>query len=298
MANIRYQRLNFRADTRALIDTAIEILEEYTAQGYELTLRQLYYQFVARDIIPNNERSYKRMGTIVNNGRLAGLIDWDHITDRTREEDSNSHWSGPGELLEGAISQYAIDKWQKQPYRIECWVEKDALIQVIEKPCSSLDITWFSCRGYVSQSAMWRAGMRMRRHNDNNQKVVLLHLGDHDPSGIDMTRDIRDRLRMFGVDRLEVRRIGLTMDQIDELNPPPNPTKLTDSRSADYVAEFGDSSWELDALEPSYIDNLIRDEVLSIREDKTWNKYVDKEEKERGALERAKEDMEQYLEDN
>lgn len=85
---------------------------------------------------------------------------------------------------------------------------------------------------------------------DHRERRVILHLGDHDPSGIDMTRDISDRLELFGAD-VEVKRIALNWDQIDEFTPPPNPAKLSDSRAGAYIAEYGDESWELDALEPT-----------------------------------------------
>jgi hypothetical protein len=131
--------------------------------------------------------------------------------------------------------------------------------------------------------------------------VVVLHLGDHDPSGLDMTRDITDRLDTFTtqdylnahgdefdsgsvkvsrireqmaercnahenradecVAALEVRRIALTWDQVQEYQPPPNPAKMTDSRIEGYLREYGNESWELDALDPSVLDGLITSEV-------------------------------------
>ena len=139
------------------------------------------------------------------------------------------------------------------------WIEKEALIGVVERPCVELDVPFFACRGYVSQSEQWRAGERYRL----GVPTVVLHLGDHDPSGIDMTRDNRERLWTFArsSEQVEVHRIALNMDQVEELDPPENPAKLTDSRAGDYVARFGNASWELDALPPDYIDRLIREHV-------------------------------------
>jgi hypothetical protein len=117
--------------------------------------------FVARDILSNNERNYKRLGSIVNDARLAGMIDWNAIEDRTREIVMNSHWDSPAQILDTCARQYAIDKWQNQKHYVEVWVEKEALMGVVEKVSKELDLTCFSCRGYSSQSAMWRAGMRM-----------------------------------------------------------------------------------------------------------------------------------------
>ena len=163
--------------------------------------------------------------------------------------------------------------WSNQPYRVEVWVEKDALVGVVEQACNPLDVNYVSCRGYMSQSEMWKAGMRYRYYHSQGQKVILIHLGDHDPSGIDMTRDIDDRLDIFTnpnlldcASKFEVHRIALNMDQIDEYNPPPNPAKLTDSRALGYVQEYGFSSWELDALEPKVLTELITKKVIKYRD--------------------------------
>jgi len=120
------------------------------------------------------------------------------------------------------------------------------------------------------------------RNYKNKQKVIVLHLGDHDPSGIDMTRDIEDRLDLFsGYADIEVRRIALTMEQIEKQQPPPNPAKVTDSRYAGYAAEYGDESWELDALEPQFISDLIRDEIEGERDPALWAEAINEQEAER-----------------
>lgn len=253
------------AATVAIVDQANAIAAEYLAQGYDLTLRQLYYQFVARAIIPNNQQSYKRLGNIVNQGRLAGMIDWSYLVDRTRDLVRPSHWSNPGGIIQASAESYDTDHWTSdlQDTRVEVWVEKEALAGVVARAAEALDCSYFACRGYVSQSEMWEAGQRFLRYWHKGQKVVVLHLGDHDPSGIDMTRDIETRLRMFGRDAVDltVRRIALNMDQVEEYQPPPNPAKTTDSRSEAYIEEYGNESWELDALDPATLDALIREHI-------------------------------------
>ena len=249
-----FKEFNFRSGTLAVITQANKIIDEYQADGYDLTLRQLYYQFVARDIIPNSQKEYNKLGTVINNGRLAGLIDWDAIKDRTRAMDENSHWRNPESIIETCAQSFALDSRRTQDVYIEAWVEKEALAGVVERACREIDIPWFACRGYVSQRAMYEAAMRCKRRG--HRDVVILHMGDHDPSGVDMTRDNNDRMVMFGVD-LAVERIALNMDQIDKYNPPPNPAKLTDSRCTGYIDKYGDKSWELDALDPHTLNELI-----------------------------------------
>ncbi|MDD3040415.1 hypothetical protein [Bacteroides sp.] len=228
--------------------------------GYDLTLRQVYYQLVARDVIPNNERSYKNLGNLVSDGRIAGLIDWEAIIDRTRNIRRNSHWDSPSEIIEIASQQFAYDKWAEQYNYVEVWVEKDALIGVVGQICERLDVPYFSCRGYVSQSEMWAAARRLQQYGINKD-IIIIHLGDHDPSGKDMSRDIVDRLSLFDI-YPEFQRIALNIDQIELYDPPPNPTKLTDSRCHAYIREYGYECWELDALKPEIIEELIRKTVM------------------------------------
>lgn len=269
MPKIQYKEINFRGKSLELINLVNQVVEEYQAQRYELTLRQAYYQLVARGYIPNNERSYKNIGSLINDGRLAGLIDWYSITDRTRNLRSNGHWDNPADVIGSARYSYMLDKWQGQPNYVEVWVEKDALVDIVGQACRPLDTPYFSCRGYTSQSEMWSAAQRFIRQGDRE---------NHDPSGIDMTRDIQERLSMFGAD-VYVKRVALTMNQISTYNPPPNPAKITDSRCGKYIAEYGDESWELDALEPQVITDLINNEVTALRNDEIYHAVCDLEEK-------------------
>lgn len=277
MPRICYEPKSFTASSLRLIELANEIIAEYAAQGFSLTLRQLYYQLVSRDVIANRQTEYKRLGGIIADARLAGLIDWYAIEDRTRNLQHNSHWSTPREIMQTAVRSYQIDKWEGQQYRPEVWVEKDALSGVVASACEPLDVPYFSCRGYTSASEMWAAGQRFLDYIERNQTPVVIHLGDHDPSGIDMTRDIQERLRLFTSGRVNVTRIALNMEQIAQFNPPPNPAKLTDSRANAYIAEYGDDSWELDALDPATMVRLIEEAILSYRDDLRWYEMLDVE---------------------
>ncbi len=278
MPKICYRGKIFSIKSKLLIDQALQIIEEYEEQGFDLTLRQLYYQFVSRDLIPNKVAEYNRLGNIVSDARIAGLIDWNSIVDRTRELKSLGHWENPREIIESAIYSFHIDKWEEQEFQVEVWIEKEALAGVISGICRELDIPYFSCKGYTSQSEMWKTGQRLIAHQYKGKTPIILHLGDHDPSGIDMTRDIKDRLELFTYGVIEVKRIALNLDQIKAYKPPPNPAKVTDTRAKAYIYEFGDNSWELDALEPSVLVSLIKDHTKHLRDEDLWLKAVKKEE--------------------
>jgi hypothetical protein len=284
MPKIKYKDFNFRAKALGMIQTANEIIAEYAAQGFDLTLRQLYYQFVSRDLIPNTQKDYKNLGSIINDARLAGMIDWETIVDRTREVRSLSHWNGPEEIIEAVSEQFNVDRWKGQKYRPEVWIEKDALVGVFERVCRELDVPLLSCRGYTSQSEMWGASQRMLRHRRGKQTPIVFHFGDHDPSGKDMSRDITDRLELFTNGSLKFERLALNMDQVEKYEPPPNPAKITDSRANAYIAEFGDESWELDALEPSVLEALVREAIEGIVDENLMEEAVAEQKKHRATL--------------
>lgn len=302
MPLIKYQEIKLSEKSLALVETCNRIIAEYTRAGYVLTLRQLYYQLVSRDVILNKQSEYKRVGSIVNDGRLAGLIDWDALEDRTRNVRSISHWDSPEAIIDAVARQYAIDKWEDQEVRPEVWIEKDALVGVIERICNELDVSYFSCRGYTSQSEMWGAAMRFIKNAKHGQQTHVIHLGDHDPSGIDMSRDIEDRIRMFmarhgyGEKWFSFTRIALNRDQIDLYDPPPNPAKSTDSRFQGYADEHGDESWELDALEPRVLSDLVRTKVGELRDEGLYEERVQQEENEKGLLADTSDQWERVVE--
>jgi hypothetical protein len=283
---ICYVPKNFRRTSKAIINAANEIIETYQAQGYSLTLRQLYYQFVARDLLENTQKNYARLGGIINDARLAGLIDWDAIEDRTRNLHRLSMWADPQAIIRSSAGWYLTDKWSTQDYRIEVWIEKEALAGVFERVCDEMEVPFFACRGYTSQSEMWRAAMRLKRWERKGFETVILHFGDHDPSGIDMSRDIEDRLRIFG-SHAQFRRLALNMDQVSQYDPPPNPAKVTDSRFEGYAQQFGYESWELDALEPQVLADLVQSTVEEYRDDDDWDARVEAQEAQRRHLKSA-----------
>ncbi len=283
MPKIKYKSIKLRDKSLKIVDQANDIIEEYVKQGYDLTLRQLYYQFVARDLLENNQKNYKKLGSIINDARLAGYIDWNRIEDRTRNVESVTTWQNPSSIIQAVASQFKIDLWEGQPYRVEVWIEKEALAGVFERVCRELRISYLSCRGYTSQSEMWRASQRLEGYIADDQTPIILHFGDHDPSGMDMSRDISDRLRMF-MGGTEFERLALNMDQIEEHKPPPNPAKDTDVRASAYILEYGDQSWELDALDPAFLSNLVRERVTKLIDRPKWDARVEEEKEHRRLL--------------
>lgn len=275
----------FKNDALVLINTINNILRDYEAQGYDLSLRQLYYQLVSRNIVENTERSYKNVGVLVSDARLAGLIDWDMIKDRGRVMAKNPHWDDPEDFVESVANQYRFDLWRDQTNYVEVMVEKQALEGVLLPVCRELDVPFTANKGYTSSSAAYEASRRFINKWNEGRELHVIYLGDHDPSGIDMTRDVLDRLDLFvktstgredeigpnEEEAVTVHRIALNMDQVRVLRPPENPAKLTDSRADGYIRRFGRSSWELDAIEPRALATLVRNAITGLLDMKKFN---------------------------
>jgi len=276
---INYKDYRPQAEAALLIENANEIIEEYEEDGYTLTLRQLYYQFVARDLIPNNQTYYDKLKNAISRGRMAGLISWAAIEDKHR----SVHLTTPTmDDVSHAITQarlfISVNHWDNQDSYVEVWVEKDALGNVIEKACDKYEVPYMACKGYLSTTKAWEAGQRFENAIEEGKKCVIIHLGDHDASGINMTKDNQTRVDLFSRSYdVDVRRIALNMDQVEQYNPPPNYQKQTDPRAAEYIEEYGDVSWELDALNPQIMVDMITEEIEDHIDIDIWRDARDRE---------------------
>ena len=278
-----YQKIQIRQKGLELIGHVNGVIDEYQAAGHSLTLRQIYYQLVAKAIIENTMKSYKSFGNHVKNGRLTGHIDWEAIEDRTRMVRIPPAWNSPAEILEVAAKQYQRNLWETQENYLEIWVEKNAQIVIVESAANRFNCPCFACIGYSSVTAMHGAAMRFIEKTEQGKDCILIYLGDHDPSGMNMTQDIRERLAGFHAN-VDVRRIALNRDQIDFYKPPPYPAKITDTRAKEYIAKHGEYSWELDALKPDVIDTLIADAIKMNLDQKRFDQAIERQESERQAL--------------
>jgi len=290
-----YQPHPFRKGTLKQIEQANAIIAEYESAGYQLTLRQLYYQFVARDLLENSQKNYKSLGNTISKARLAGLVSWDAIADNGRESKRRLIQPSVAGAFSGLAGRYALDLWRDQDHYVEVWVEKDALSGVIKRPANKWGVAYMACKGFLSSSEMYEASKRFARATERGQQGVLIHLGDHDPSGIDMTRDNGDRLRTMWQD-VEVRRVALNRDQIDQYKPPPNPAKTTDSRYESYRRQHGEDSWELDALEPSVIERIIDDQLGELVDKDLFDATSSEERRNERILRRIADNADEVLE--
>jgi len=282
--HLRLNRINVER-----LDAVNEIIEEYASQGYRLTLRQLYYQLVSTNLIPNEEKEYKKLSSLLVKGRMGGVVDWDAIEDRLRQPYLPYHVAGIDDAIQDTIQQYRLDRMKDQRVYLELWVEKDALSGVLRDITSVYHINLVINRGYSSCSAMYEALERFRRAMAFQKEIVILYLGDHDPSGLDMIRDIRDRMAEFGIP-FEVQHVALTDSQIKKYKPPPNPTKVSDPRADWYINEFGTTcwevDWEVDALKPEVLHRIVRKDIEGLIDMDLLGRSIKKEKQDKLKLQR------------
>lgn len=324
MAKEKFRNVKFKPDSLVKIRRMNEIIEEYQGQGLRMTARQLYYQFVSRDIIPNQPTEYKKLTALLTDARYAGMVDWDAIEDRGREPSTPAEWDGLPSLVEAALRAYRLPRWADQTVYAELWVEKQALAGVLAPLAREWHVTLMVNKGYSSASAMKESAERIKRATISDQEELdglvneivelkedgadddderisdrhasirklvkpsyVFYLGDHDPSGEDMVRDISTRLDEFGCWFLKVQKVALTMAQVKQYNPPPNPAKITDPRAGAYIAKYGEHSWEVDALPPDVLARLIRSSFAGVVNDSKMKAIKKREELDKTRLREA-----------
>ena len=279
MANEQFIEHRFAGKSIKLIQQIMPILLSYMNMGLTLTVRQLYYRLVAANVIPNNKSSYKRIVNLLGLAREAGLIDWNIIEDRVRAVIYPSHWSNPKAAVEQAVKQFKLDMWSDQRHHVEVLVEKNALRGVLHRICTKRDVRLLSGVGYSSKTYLYDVAKRLEYVRDRQRKnVTIILLSDHDPSGIDMGRDLRRRLELYSRGSVNIRRLALNYDQVQELELPPNPTKSTDSREAEYIEQYGPYCYELDGIEPAYLQQLLDEALAEYIDKKLWKERYEKQE--------------------
>lgn len=271
--------VKWKPATLELLKKITKIVEDYDRQGYRMTLRQLYYQLVSADILPNQQKEYAHLSRILKEARMAGLVDWEFIEDRVRVPKKHSQFDDIPDLIDAAVGSYRRDRWEDQDNFVEVWVEKDALSGVLWPICNEFHVTLLVNRGYSSVTAMHDAANRLKEQERAGKSCTIIYVGDHDPSGEDMVRDVEGRLRIFGC-QAEVNKIALTMTQIKKYRPPPNPAKMSDPRAGSYVNKHGDSSWEVDALRPDVLNKLVTSSIENLLDREKMDEIIELEQEE------------------
>jgi predicted component of type VI protein secretion system len=268
----------YQKRTQEILRHVSEILNQY--KGASFTVRQLYYQLVSKGIIANTISSYKRLSRILSNARKEGVIPFEAIVDRTRTPIKAPSWDGLKSYLKGMKQKYKKSKWKNQKHYVEVWLEKDALRNIVESVTQFYDVYLIIGRGYPSLTLLYEAAERFKKIK---KPIWILYLGDHDPSGLDIHRSIKENLiRHFGIKRknLHLRKVAITLRQIKKFKLPPSPTKSTDLRTKKFLQKYGNSCVELDALPREVLEEELKKNIEKLLNNKKFKKRLKVEEKE------------------
>ena len=246
------------------VKEVIEDLKDYLP----LTLRQLYYRLVAAETIQNKRSRYTMLSKLVKNMRLAGLMSWNDITDRTRRLTDINGYMNKKDFIDIEVNNflkyYSRNLTQGQNKMIELWVEKDALATIFEDVALEYSIRAVVCRGYQSTSFIKNYYDRAVSALADGKQPVILYFGDFDPSGIQMFEATKESLESeMGLYGVEYKRIALNINDIKNYKLPnePEAVKKTDTRYNKFVEKYGLYAVELDALHPSTLKKIAVDAV-------------------------------------
>jgi len=262
----------------------VPIIEEYAP----MTVRQLYYQLVVRGHIPNNRNAYCAFDRHLTTAREKGLIDAASFVDRSRtaRDVIRPGYSSLRSFLNVVRRAYSRDPLGGQPEKVEVWIEKDALSQIVADVLAEWRPTIIVTRGYSPFTLLHEARERLC-----TSRATILYFGDFDPSGLDIDRDIAEKLG-----HVSTERIALTEAQIAEYSLVPQITKDGDSRQAKFVERYGDAAYELDALPPDVFRAIVREAFLGLIDEEQVRLVAEREEAEVQQLREMLDSLEEQLE--
>jgi hypothetical protein len=280
----KFKDHRFQKKTRERLERIKVIIAEYEARGFKLGCRQIHYQFVARGWHENTENNVGKINSTLRNAREAGEVDWDMIEDRSRQLIEPVTYDGPADRIEYASYSYAEEPWKDQRYRPIVCIEKHGLLESITGVCDEHGVLYFAHHGSCSRTILYKVAKRCAEISDQGQTPLVLHLSDHDPTGKQMDHSVSNSISKYANRKIEMRRLGLTKQQVRQYRLIPFPAKETDPRYNEYVEEHGVSAWELDALEPEAISGLIRTELNKLIDRKKWKAAKRQEERNRAQI--------------
>jgi len=260
--------------------TAIrDAVEELTGRYDRMTVRQVFYQLEMAGVVEKTEAGYRQVQNQVLVMRRKGLLDWGFITDGTRWQRKPKSYADAGEYAERIARSYRRDLWQRQGVRIEIWLEKDALADVILDVTKAWDVSLMVSRGQSSSTFLYTAGKfaeQAWKADETDTFVYMLY--DFDAGGERAARTIaRDLPEFAGEAWVNVHRLAVTEEQVREWSLPTRPAKKSDPEAK----KFGDKAVELDAIDPKQLTTLVENAILSHVDRHAWEveKRIEKEER-------------------
>ena len=303
MAQVRTST-NFRAANRAIADELVRAIYELR-EYWPLTVRQAFYQMVARLVVPNSKAEYKKISDILLKLRRQGRVPWSAIEDRTRRTTEKRGHSDYATWLRDQLNYFADARCygrcyvQDQDVYVEVSTEKDALASIVE------DVTWKFCtrlnivRGQNSGSFQQVMAERFKRAEAQGQRPILIHVGDFDPSGVAIPKSMAKSFREDHGVEVEVIRAALNPDQIIEHQLPAkhDAAKQTDPNYKEWLRLYGEDqvAVELDALHPKTLQDIVSSALSDVLDMSSMEIHKRIEAEEYGKIRRIKVAVEDFL---
>jgi hypothetical protein len=247
-----------RSETRVLLDQVRDVLTEYQAH-LPLTIRQVFYRLVGAHRFEKTERAYKRLYEHLNRARRAGLIEWSVLRDDGITWEEAPGWDSPAELVRTfvhAADTFRLHRQDRQRRRLFFAVEAAGMVPQIVRLAAPFGIDVHSTGGFDSTTAKYSLAQRLGAYD----AVEVLHLGDHDPSGVHlfscMAQDVASIAQDLGLTGdIRFTRLVVTPEQMATYDLPTSPPKPTDHRA------FEGETTQAEALPPDVVAIIVREAI-------------------------------------
>ncbi len=251
-----------------------------------MTLRQLYYRVVSAGVLKNAQAEYKRLGRLMTNLREAGDVPRTWIVDHIRSTLKPSSWTGLADYAETVRDCYRKDMWSQMPAHVEVFVEKDAIAGSIQPVTREFDVALQVVRGYSSVSFAGEIGAIW---SQVRKPIFAYYLGDFDPSGFDIERDLAEKLSRYSdrnvwhvpwgdepvdpqPDAVYWTRLAVCEGDFEEHNLIRLPVKNSDMRTKAFLAAHGAHCAEVDAIPPAELRSRVQAAILSHIDAGRWER--------------------------
>ncbi len=207
----------------------------------------------------NTKAAYDRVQRAVLQMRRNGELPYRMVRDNHRERVTWRQYGSATEALEETARLYRRNLMRSQPLHLEVWCEKDALSGVISPICSQYGVPFAAIRGFSSDSFQFDSAEEIR---EIGKPAVVIYLGDHDPSGWFIAKDLESHLRAFGAN-VTVVHAAIHPQQITQWNLPQSfEAKESDKKRHAFIRYFGsDRCVELDALPPNALRGIVESAI-------------------------------------
>jgi hypothetical protein len=249
--------------TKAEIDDIKAAIKTVLEDDWPMTVRQVFYQLVARNVIEKTERDYQStVIRLLTDMRMNGQVSFDRIIDESRRRRENQTYDNIADAARDTARFYRRNALKACPDYVEVWCEKEALAGIIEDAASEYDVPIIVSKGMPSLTQLYGTAREIYLAADAGKETYIYQFGDHDPSGVLIPQTIERRLdelcQKFDCPAPIIERVALTEEQIDEFNLPTRPTKRQGNSHAN---TFEGDSVELDALPPAELRRMVRDVI-------------------------------------